>query len=384
MRSERELGSAYGPIRLRGSMGYVYAQQAARAGAITVDGMVSSTLYASINRDIFEPAIASVAAAVRSGEYPEDCVGQLLAKLKATEHWVPMYGQYELAGRQIFDLHDRLTDMLLATDLGDSTLENLHLPYDALYLRFGAQDSIKLPFDEDRFEFFDGAFVARSPWDESGSRIKIGFTTVHEDGTGVDYPGYFFDILPSELSLPVEEAIEVAMARLLATYRDDEGASPNTRALNSHLREYVEESATMIRAAAALLVNALFYVESISGALPAEEPGRDTPPERVSRWMHAPLDKRRKQRSALTADGYAIVRLVGKEVATEAAPSAGIHASVRVHWRRGHWRQQRHGAGRALIKRIWIKPVLVGKDAMQDDTPVPGHVYAIGAPDRVQ
>ena len=38
----------------------------------------------------------------------------------------------------------------------------------------------------------------------------------------------------------------------------------------------------------------------------------------------------------------------------------GIHASPRVHWRRGHVRSQPHGQRRSLRKAIWIEPVLVG------------------------
>lgn len=38
----------------------------------------------------------------------------------------------------------------------------------------------------------------------------------------------------------------------------------------------------------------------------------------------------------------------------------GTHASPRTHWRRGHWRLQRHGPGMALQKSIFIDPVLVG------------------------
>ncbi|HYE75794.1 MAG TPA: hypothetical protein VEF04_20795, partial [Blastocatellia bacterium] len=38
----------------------------------------------------------------------------------------------------------------------------------------------------------------------------------------------------------------------------------------------------------------------------------------------------------------------------------GTHASPRLHWRRGHYRIQRFGAGLTETKRIWIEPVLVG------------------------
>lgn len=41
-------------------------------------------------------------------------------------------------------------------------------------------------------------------------------------------------------------------------------------------------------------------------------------------------------------------------------PAVGTHASPRLHWRRGHWRQQPHGRGRAERKLLWIDPILIG------------------------
>lgn len=38
----------------------------------------------------------------------------------------------------------------------------------------------------------------------------------------------------------------------------------------------------------------------------------------------------------------------------------GTHASPRLHWRRGHLRNQPHGGGRLLRKLVWIEPTLIG------------------------
>lgn len=48
--------------------------------------------------------------------------------------------------------------------------------------------------------------------------------------------------------------------------------------------------------------------------------------------------------------------------------------SPRAHWRRGHWRNQRHGEELADTKLIWIKPTLVNQSKEQD-TPLSGHIY---------
>lgn len=42
-------------------------------------------------------------------------------------------------------------------------------------------------------------------------------------------------------------------------------------------------------------------------------------------------------------------------------PAEGVHASPRMHWRRGHFRHQRYGHSLSQVRVIWIEPVLVGK-----------------------
>jgi len=51
--------------------------------------------------------------------------------------------------------------------------------------------------------------------------------------------------------------------------------------------------------------------------------------------------------------------IVGRGYQTRREPGDGSHASPRMHWRRGHFRDQAHGAGRALRKQIWLEPTLV-------------------------
>lgn len=382
--------SAYAPIRLRNQTSWQFARQLAGSGWITRDGQIGEGLYDRIEEYLLAPTIALAAQAVKDGELPAEAFGTFVAKAYTYNDWVPLAGQFETCGRQIFDLHDKLTELLSNTDLGECTLEDLHLPYDAFYLRFGKLDGIRRPFNADEtgnpteWEYLDGAFVATAPWDASGSRLKFGFSTVHEDASGVMNPGYFIDLLPEELKLPVPQAIETALKRRLDQLDPSPLDDSNTAALKQYQKFEVEEAAHLIRDAATMLINALFYLESIRKDLPPEAPGRDTPPERVSRWMQSQPAKRHKLRSGLTADGYALVRLVGSEVVHGGAVAAtGASSTVRVHWRRGHWRFQAYGEGRALRKRIWIKPILVGRDHVPDAEP-PGHIYTTSSTNTIQ
>ncbi|MHC1767357.1 MAG: hypothetical protein AB9869_24280 [Verrucomicrobiia bacterium] len=48
------------------------------------------------------------------------------------------------------------------------------------------------------------------------------------------------------------------------------------------------------------------------------------------------------------------------QVLRDRTAPTGTHASPRLHWRRGHLRNQSHGEGRLLRKLIWLEPTLVG------------------------
>lgn len=133
-----------------------------------------------------------------------------------------------------------------------------------------------------------------------------------------------------------------------------------------------------MRQSITLIVNALYYLESV-GTDRTARPGRDTPPAVDAEWAKATPAKRRKLRSNLTRDGYAVVYLMGRELAGAGGPRTG--SEMRAHWRRGHWRNQPHGPGRSEVKRIWLKPTLVGAAEAPPD--MPGRIYMTGtSPDQ--
>lgn len=371
--------SAYAPIRQRNLLWWKYGTLAGKEGRVVADGRIASDLNQMIDDYLINLyAEGFVASARDHPDFPE-MMGYYAAKIEGLQHWVPLVAQYELNGRQIFDLSDRLVEMFSQTDLGDCSLEGLCLPYDAFFIRFGKQELIKLPYEDD-FEYLEGAYVARTPFDESSFRYKFGFTTVSAKGQGYEMPGYFLDILPEEQSLPVIQAVERSLSRRMAQFADKPGDTANDLALNAHRRDVARESHSLMRDGAALLVNALFYLESIDKSTAEPEPGRDSSSEVVSKWHQTPLAKRRKQVSQLAASGYALVRMMGREVdlGDQHAAQGG---SVRAHWRRGHWRQQPYGEGMRLRRRKWIRPMMIA--ATHGGTiEVPGHIYVAGSESR--
>lgn len=364
--------SPYAPVRYRDHAWWRYSLEAARAGFVVSNGQIAGNLPDMIMSDLISPQLRLAKEHFVGHAEFDQVMTQVMAKAMEYRHWVPLAAQYELCGRQIFDLSDDLVEMLLHTDLGECTFEDWHAPYDAFFVRFGKQETLKVPFEDD-FEYLDGAFVSVTPWSPGCNdlRIKFGFTTVHKDGSGVEMPGFFLDLSPEEQRLPVIEGFKASIKRRVASMHAP-GDTDSSDPLTECRRGMLEEGLLLIEEGLALLVNALFYLEwaNKSQAPVKPEPGRDTPADIVVSWETSPK-KRAKLQSRMTSEGYVVVRLMGKEVTNPGTHRAG--AGKCTHWRRGHWRQLR------LSGRTWVKPHIVNAHKPHDD--LPGHIYTTGGGD---
>lgn len=127
--------SAHAPIRLRGLAYYQYPRNAVSMGWITTDGMIRQGLHEDVERVLVHPATQFVIRSALAGDLPGSAADQTMAKIPSYSDWVPLFGQYEACGKQIFDLHDSLTELLKHTDVNERTLEDLRLPYDCSHGR---------------------------------------------------------------------------------------------------------------------------------------------------------------------------------------------------------------------------------------------------------
>jgi hypothetical protein len=67
----------------------------------------------------------------------------------------------------------------------------------------------------------------------------------------------------------------------------------------------------------------------------------------------------------LESGDFTRIKICGRDLfADNGAISVGVKegTSPRAHWRRGHWRRQRHGVGLSLVVLRWIRPTIVMKD----------------------
>lgn len=372
---EPNVFSPYAPVRLREQTWWAFAQEVARQGFVTPKGQIARQLPDMIMQELIMPMMKA-AKQLAKQQGGEEALGQLMAKLLTQRQWVPLVAQYELAGKQIFDIDDEVVKMLRMTDVEDCLLDQWNAPYEAFFVRFGKQDDVKVQFD-DSFEYLDGAFVAITPWDDEGTqrRLKIGLSTVKSDGSGVQMPGYFVDLTPEEQKLSPTQAVEAFITRKCAELDAEQGLDEKSQDLRELRKAEYREGANLLKDAVSLVVNSLFYIESM-GADKPQRPGRDVPPQIVVAWHQAPAMRKFKASQKVTRDGYVMVHMLGDE------PQAVSHSSVErlhdvaTHWRRGHWRKQPHGPQMTLRKRVWIRPVMVNQGKSHED--LPGHVYAVG------
>jgi hypothetical protein len=369
--------SPYAPIRLQHEFWWEFAREVSQQGFVVKNGNIAANLPDLIMHELVLP-VMSKAAETESNALPE-----IAGTALSFRHWIPLVGQYELNGKQIFDLDDGLVEMLANTGLGDTTLKDWMPVYDAFYVRFGKQDNCKLEFDngpdELSYEYFDGAFVAVTPTadDGTGRRIKIGLTTVKGDGSGVFLPGHFLDLNEREQSMPVIEGIRAALSR-----REEELEAD----LNNQGDEYIvdimrsrhREASDLMESAAALVINGLYYLSEYQSDR-KRQPGRDTPPSMEMKWRSSGA-KKKSMTTKLAKKGYTIVNMCGA-LAVSGRASKGAVGDRSAHWRRGHWRSQPYGEGRSERRNVWIKPVLVGGAT---DQPNSGHIYQAGVSDAKQ
>jgi hypothetical protein len=125
-----------------------------------------------------------------------------------------------------------------------------------------------------------------------------------------------------------------------------EATKGSERHVNSRVPEFHSDvdwakSELVLQRVIALVVNICFYINSTAEAvsLPTVGGVHKKGQEKISWWTPRWVGQRYKiKRENLVS---------------------GTHASPKMHWRRGHFRQQRVGEGRTQTKTIWIEPMLV-------------------------
>lgn len=279
--------SPYAPVRLSDQPWWDFAIRAKDAGWVREDGTITANLPDAIFDEVCKPMVEETEQMLDVNGL-RDHLPQYAANTLSLRQWIPLIGQYELCGRQIFDLDADVAAALASSALPVKNLDAWMPPFRSFFVRFGKVETAKLPFAPGESEFLDGVFVGVAPWDISGaSRYRFGFSMVKEDGVGVQMPGPIFDLSPPEAGLPFKEGVEAAHARRLHELHQDDRSSTSsnwTKAVNAMRRGESAEVVQLAKAAAPILMNALFLLERDLGEV---GPGRGAAPVVVVRRLRS-------------------------------------------------------------------------------------------------
>lgn len=342
----------------------------------------------------------------------KDAQAQLFELPLAIRHNLPPLGSAPIAqagslaahlvmwmttGRQIYDLPPALVERFKQTDVDDVPLPLLKFPYEGLYLYWGPQEDLVL----EPGWLVDGAYVMTG----IAGVLQLVVTAAPTDPVeGAWWPvkgePYYFQAFEQEtLGMDVGTAVDTVLSKELAELRQriatpamdvdatlhelvasgevDPASAPrhvedvSARTATQELDRVSRRHAVYV-ASLKLVVNGLCYLTAYPEDSSAEFPA-GAPQHLVKAAGSTDFKTAKSARGRLAELGYLPVHLCGKELASmKSTPVPEGH--VRAHWRRGHWRRQPYGEGRALRKLIWVMPMLVG--AGENDEPL-GHLYLV-------
>ena len=285
-----------------------------------------------------------------SGELTQPCIEQAYVGTAAK--------RFSDHGRHLFMADEGLCALLAETDLGEARGDDLALPFTGMFVAFPTTRSPgAMP---GRANVIDGAYVS-----SEGEFLEV---TVVGRLLTLDRRPWPHDedpliILRLAKGRPLDEALDAAIAyatvRTTETYRSaqrdlgiDDTNAPEPIPMT-------DDAHGALRRAATLALNVACYLTATPDDVEAPVHPADAPEHLASKAL-TPGRPGLKARQALVAIGHLRVVVVGRRVARRAFEAMhGDGTSPSPHWRRGHWRRQRHGQALAMVRLRWIMPVVV-------------------------
>lgn len=300
-------------------------------------------------------------------------------------------GVFISRGRNIFAIDSGLVAMLGRTDLSGVRTGDIKLPFEAFYLSFGDAFEWSLPGHPNRI---DGVYV-NATVGLLEMMVTCHRTAGHRKSWVLGHETYFYlPIDPRHEDRTFEEAISVAIAardiriepdwdeigelRSAAEHLRDEGYPVGTPAITAGERQakFNREALASARRAVMLAVNAICYLTAAPDAVGAPTYPDDTPEGMTSAVALGRKSARHAAKAQMLDGGWLPIRLISSPAPSFVGVDGSEGGAARApHWRRGHWRRQPCGSGRAEIKLTWIRPTLVRGDIGE---PAAGHLYHSG------
>lgn len=293
-------------------------------------------------------------------------------------------------GGAIYVLPDRLVEEFYNTDCNEIRMSDIKLPFPVLFLKFVPPQPLYLADNAP----VDGCYIAKqgdeylftltSNWKDVDYARSLSVACLDPTfslhlpapNLSLDHPGEDTDI---SIDTSVELGIKAFLTEnappddnLSRTIERPDGTTTfveDVRARNRQRRVAIFQSQEPVfRVCLNIIVNAICFIafrpEDISEEWAGEPPTWAIEAINDKSNAHRARDRRRDAHRALASGEYTRIKVCGKNLfaAIPSNDENGHGSSPRAHWRRGHWRRQRHGTGLSMVTPRWIRPTIVMKD----------------------
>ncbi len=276
--------------------------------------------------------------------------------------------RFKRQGRNVFTADPDLARMLARTDLGEARMEDLVLPYHNMFVAIPHEACPGgLP---GRSNVIDGAYVTMN---RGNLEIVLAGRTSSEGRSAWPRDEDPLMWLTVKAGKRLSDALADAVDDHDRLARDDDDAF--TPASGPKAPISAAEKAVAV-SAATIVLNIACYLTSAPEDVERVTATEDAPAPLIARATGGGLQSAKAKRT-LASSGFLPVivvgRTVGKRIARARETASSPHQGVAPHWRRGHWRLQKHGKGLVDTKLVWIWPVVVNAaEGMPEDQ---GRIY---------
>jgi len=285
------------------------------------------------------------------------------------------YAGYAAAGKNLFNITPTLGEMLLKTSAAEVPISAIKSPYSDYYIHFHKTFLWGTTA-------LEGAYIVDDPEIPFLQVCVVVKPSITESHWMASPAPYLFIPISREVDAPLGELVSKAIdAEIISKWESVEKAiSAIGFDFNDVRQSRAKRESMDLSSARDSLENVLSYIANCLCYLtsqPSEEKRYpdSAPASMVEKVINAStLKNKNRAKSKLNAQGYHPIVYVGSHVQLLQNEHDGESkgGSVTTHWRRGHWRQQRHGEGAIEVKLIWIKPTLVAGEKNDDEVEMRG------------
>lgn len=303
-------------------------------------------------------------------------------------------------GKNIFSFSNELLSLLDKTDVNDIKPDSFHLPYDIFYLSL---KPLNIKLSKDSQEIIEGVYIDHNIWDANGehpdgycdlsmyfvgnfrkiflkniSKVKSRTPyTIDNIEKFDEYPiGSFWNIWLSFQISEGRENVKQAIDYFLEGLRDEIFPKNNSDIDITDIDlDFYNSTIELLTKTINLVINCILYLSQPTEKIDIEKKYPNGLPHNFDRKLNFAKTTKEIKKVSDKIDqlGFTKIHFIGQSFKYNLNTETN-NLTIRTHWRRGHWRNQKHGSQNLQLKLIWIQPTIVNKNKGDIEK---GHIYDV-------